>query len=66
MQSPSIGQELSQQSQHHTHLIELHYSNSCQLTFIQSTCLLVIDFGLAHRLLSPSFIHLCTSLHAQN
>ena len=29
-------------------------------------CLLVIDFGLAHRLLSPSFIHLCTNLHAQH
>ena len=24
------------------------------------------DFGLTHRLLSPSFIHLCTSLHAQH
>jgi len=29
-QNPSIGQQLSQQSQHHTPSIELHYSNSCQ------------------------------------
>ena len=29
MHNPSIGQ-LSQQSQHHTPLIELHYSKSCQ------------------------------------
>jgi len=30
MQYPSIGQQFSQQSQHHTPLMELHHSNSCQ------------------------------------
>ena len=38
------------------------------LTFIQPMhlpALLVIDFGLAHRLLSLSFIHLCTKPHTQ-
>jgi len=30
MQNPSIGQQPSQQSQHHTPSMELHYSNSCQ------------------------------------
>ena len=30
MHKPSIGQQLSQKSQHHTPSIELHYSNSCQ------------------------------------
>ena len=66
MQNPSIGQKLSQQSQHHTPLIELHYS-SCQqfqLTFIQPLHLLVINFSLAHRLFSPSFLYqpTCTTL----
>ena len=47
---------------HHTPSIDLHYSNSCQqFTFIR---LLVIDFGLAHRLFSlhlsvcvPTYMH---------
>ena len=44
---------------------ELYVCNF-QLTFIQPMLLLVISFGLAHRLLSLSFIHLCTNLHTQH
>ena len=45
---------------------ELHYSNRCQQSFIQPTCLLVIDIGLGYSAYSSSFIHLCTNLHAQH
>ena len=58
-----------QQTQHHTPSMELHTAtaaNNFQLTFIQPMHLLVIHFGLAHRLLSPSFVHLCINLHAQH
>ena len=41
-------------------------ANNFKLAFIQSMHLLVIDFGLANRLVNPSFIHLCTNLHAQH
>ena len=60
VQNSTIGQQLSQQSQNQTTSIELQYSNSFQqfsaYTFIQCIHLLVIDFSLAHKLLSPSFI----------
>ena len=36
-------------------------ANNFQHTFIQPMHLLVINFGLAHRLLSPLFIHLCAT-----
>ena len=35
-------------------------ANNFQITLIQPMHLRIIDFGLAHGLLSPSFIHLCT------
>ena len=69
MQNPSTGQQLSQQSQHqHLHCISetAIAANNFQFTFIQPMHLLVIDFVLAHRLLRPLFIHLCSNLYAQH
>ena len=67
VQSPSTGQ-LSQQSQHHTFngtALQQKLPTIFGLHFTQPM-LLAIDFELAHRLLSPSFIHLCTNLHTQH
>ena len=59
MQNPSIGQQLSQQSQHHTPLMELHYSNSCQqfLAYIYSTHVLTSNWFLGWLTASSAFIY---------
>ena len=63
----SIGQQLSQQSQHRIPFDETALQQQLPtITFIHPLHLLVIHFWLAHRLLAPSFTHLCTNLHAQH
>ena len=47
--------------------MEVHYSNSCQefSANIQPMCLLVIDFWLAHRLLSL-YLSICVQTYMHN
>ena len=52
VQNSSIGQQLSQHSQHYTPLMELHYSNSCQQfsAYIYSTHVLTSNRFLVYPL----------------
>ena len=66
MQNPSIGLSHTNPTPPTLSIIQQHLPTCTVFSYIYTSHALTSNqFGLAHRLLSPSFIHLCTNLHAQ-